>query len=469
MRSEEDTFYYEGEVRHTIARFEKMQRERAKTYFDVNEFEDIIDYYLTTNRLKKALDAIKFGLSQHPGSISIQHKEAQLLIDKGRIKESLQILKKISSVELSNYEVFITFGTALSIAGLTQEAIQKFDKALDLNPDERDEVASLIGFALQDLEKYSEAVKYFRLAYKINPERHSCLNELAYCYERSGQLAKAKVAYNKYLEKEPFSVMAWFNLSTVYTRMEDFEEALSAIDFAYAIDDMNPSVIFTRGDIFVSLQKYPEAIESYKEFLEVEYDNIKGLIALADCYENIGDLKKAELLYEQAKKIDPEAPEILFGMGMVQLRKKNYKLSRSYFKKAIEKDNENAEFWYALSLAFELQENKLDAIDAIRKALEYDPFEPNYWIFLARLLIETGDIPEAIETLNSSFSFLPKNPSIHYWLGIYNLLNNYSKEGLYHLEQGFSVDYDLHEKILKDHKWILSLKNVKIMIEKYIR
>ena len=28
---------------------------------------------------------------------------------------------------------------------------------------------------------------------------------------------------------------------------------------------------------------------------------------------------------------------------------------------------------------------------------------------------------------------------------------------------------DLHEKILKDHKWILSLKNVKIMIEKYIR
>lgn len=468
MRSEEDTFYYEGEVRHTIARFEKMQRERAKSYFDVNEFEDIIDYYLATNRLRKASDAIKLGLSQHPGSVSIQHKEAQLLIDKGHIKESLRILKRISSVESSNYEVFITFGTALSIAGLTHEAIQKFDKALALNPDEKDEVASLIGFALQDLEKYNEAVKYFRLAYKIDTKRHSCLNEMAYCLERSGQLAKAEVVYNKYLEKEPFSVMAWFNLSTVYTRMEKFEEALSSIDFAYAIDDMNPSVIFTRGDIFVSLHKYPDAIESYKEFLEVEYDNVKGLIALADCYENMGDFKKAESLYEEARKIDPESPETLFGMGMFQLRKKNYKLSRSYLKKAIEKDNENAEFWYALSLAYESQETKLEAIDAIRKALEYDPFEPNYWIFLARLLVETGAIPEAIETLNSSFSFLPRNPSIHYWLGVYNLLNNYSKEGLYHLEQGFSVDFDLHEKILKDHKWILSLKNVRIMIEKYI-
>lgn len=468
MRSEEDTFFREGEARHTVDRFEKMQRERARSYFDVHEFEDIIDYYLNTSRLKKASDAIKLGLSQHPGSSTIQHKEAQLLIDKGHIKQSLNLLKNLASVEASNYEVFITFGTALSIAGLTDEAIQKFDQALSLNPGDKDEVASLIGFSLQDLEKYQEAVKYFRLSYKIDPTKHSCLNEMAYCYERSGQLAKAASLYKKYLEKEPFSAMVWYNLSIVYSRMDKFEDALSSIDFAYAIDDSNPSVIYTKGDILASLQNFPEAIESYLEFLEIESDNIKGIISLADCYDNLGDLKKAENYYEEAKNLDPDSPEVFFGMGMVQLKKKNYKLSRTYFKKALEKENDNAEFWYALSLVYELQDNKLEAIDAIQKALDFDPLESNYWIVLAKLLVETGDISEAIRSLNNSFSFLPHNPSIHYWLAVYSLLNNSPKEGLYHLEQGFTLDYGLHEKILKDHKWILSLSKVKIMLDKYI-
>lgn len=467
MRSEEDTFFREGEIKHIIHRFEKMRQGKTRFYFDVHEFEDIIDYYLNTNRLNKASEAVKFGLSQHPGSVSIQHKEAQLLIDKGRIKQSLSLLRKLSSVESSNYEVLITYGTALSIAGFSNEAVQKFDRALDLNPEEKEEVAGLIGFSLQDLEKYHEAAKYFRLVYKINPSRHSCLNELAYCYERSGQLVKAASAYTKYLDKEPYSEMAWYNLSVVYSRMEKFSEALSAIEFAYAINDRNSSVIFKRGNIFASLQKFQEAVDCYIEFLDIENDSITGNIALAEGFENLGNFQKAEQYYDEAKKLDPDSPEIFFGMGMVQLKKKNYKLSKGYIRKAIAYDNENPEFWYALSMVSELQDNKLEAIDAIQKAIEYDPFEVNYWIVSARLLVETGDITEAIETLNTSFSFLPESPSIHYWLGVYNLLDNWSKKGFYHLEQGFILDFDLHKKILKDHKWILSLKRVKSMVEQY--
>ncbi|MCD6597711.1 MAG: hypothetical protein J7L04_08495, partial [Bacteroidales bacterium] len=137
MRSDDNTFYREDD-HSLVKRYEKMRREKTRSFFDVHEFENIIDYYLEMNKLVKASLAVKCGLAQHPGSVGIQIRKANLLIDKGKYQQALSLLTRFSLIEPSNYEVFISIGTALNLLGKTSKAIWNFDHALSLDPDDKD-------------------------------------------------------------------------------------------------------------------------------------------------------------------------------------------------------------------------------------------------------------------------------------------------------------------------------------------
>ena len=45
--------------------------------------------------------------------------------------------------------------------------------------------------------------------------------------------------YLKYLEEEPFSDSAWYNLGIIYNKLDLFEKAMEAYDYALAINSQN--------------------------------------------------------------------------------------------------------------------------------------------------------------------------------------------------------------------------------------
>ena len=105
MRSDDNTFYREDD-HSLVKRYEKMRREKTRSFFDVHEFENIIDYYLEMNKLVKASLAVKCGLAQHPGSVGIQIRKANLLIDKGKYgktRDELYDLLKSKNIYARRY------------------------------------------------------------------------------------------------------------------------------------------------------------------------------------------------------------------------------------------------------------------------------------------------------------------------------------------------------------------------------
>ena len=64
---EEDKFKYslEEEIRQAVQKFERMKRNNEKYFFDVVEFESIIDYYIESNNSPKAFEAAALATQQH--------------------------------------------------------------------------------------------------------------------------------------------------------------------------------------------------------------------------------------------------------------------------------------------------------------------------------------------------------------------------------------------------------------------
>jgi len=61
MSEERDQLFDDNDTAESVRRFEQMVRNNINSYFDVHEFENIIDYYLDINKFNDALRATEIA------------------------------------------------------------------------------------------------------------------------------------------------------------------------------------------------------------------------------------------------------------------------------------------------------------------------------------------------------------------------------------------------------------------------
>ena len=71
MRDENEFDYGEDEVQKIVQKYEYLLRQNKTFFFDISDFEYIIDYYLYAEESRKALEAIEIAGKVHPNSSEI--------------------------------------------------------------------------------------------------------------------------------------------------------------------------------------------------------------------------------------------------------------------------------------------------------------------------------------------------------------------------------------------------------------
>jgi tetratricopeptide (TPR) repeat protein len=88
-----DFLLNENEYSEIIERCEKMLKNRKQYYFDVHEFENLIDHYIDSHNLQKADKVTNIARRQHPSCIEIEFRKAKLLIEQQKYKAALKSFK----------------------------------------------------------------------------------------------------------------------------------------------------------------------------------------------------------------------------------------------------------------------------------------------------------------------------------------------------------------------------------------
>ncbi|MBO7523757.1 MAG: tetratricopeptide repeat protein, partial [Bacteroidales bacterium] len=232
---EEDNFDFssDNEAFEAVQKFEAMKKNNTSCFFDVIEFESIIDYYIERANYTRAYEAASLASQQHPNSIPIQLRKARVLIDRGRAVEAMSILKKIEQIEPGNYEIYIAKGTAFGILGDINGAKKMFDYALSLESDDEEESSDIlfsIVSVLQNLNYYEQSIPYLKRLIEIEPSCSSHLYDMAYAYERIEDYDNSIKYYLLYLDEEPYSDNAWYNLGIIYNKKGEYDKAIEAYD-----------------------------------------------------------------------------------------------------------------------------------------------------------------------------------------------------------------------------------------------
>jgi predicted Zn-dependent protease len=96
------------QLKTLVEKFDGMIQSGDRLFFDVEEFEMIIDHYLILNQLDKTNIAIKYAMEQYPHIASFMLKKAQMLVSSNNINKALELLMEVENIEPENPEIFLT-------------------------------------------------------------------------------------------------------------------------------------------------------------------------------------------------------------------------------------------------------------------------------------------------------------------------------------------------------------------------
>lgn len=156
--------------------------------------------------------------------------------------------------------------------------------------------------------------------------------------------------------------------------------------------DMNyryPILIFILSFVFVGCISIQPILSVEEQVLREQ--KIQGLLTQSVFYLRIGDernIDRAGAVLMLAKKLKPEDPRVLDGLGAVEFRRRNLLKAQKYFQEAIRINPEYDRAYGHLALIAEANGDQLAANQLYRIALEKNPLNvearKNYGLYLQK-------------------------------------------------------------------------------------
>lgn len=134
----------------------------------------------------------------------------------------------------------------------------------------------------------------------------------------------------------PFSPEALVEKADKAYEEEDFQKAMALLSEANAKEPSNAEILFKLGYILQKMQNDDEAIERYKESLEVDRENEFVHNAIASVYRKKGEFASAELHLRASLELDSENPLTYYNFGNLLVDMQKDSEAKGMYEKALE-------------------------------------------------------------------------------------------------------------------------------------
>ncbi len=283
-----------------------------------------------------ALNEEMVALYLTPRNSEVHYYLARTFAELGADSLALKHVRK--AIKLKPRPEYRLFEAYLLVTGLRfREAIRKLKSMEeDLNPPGY----YLLGTAYFGLEKYRNALKYFRKASELDTANYRYKRTVAELLEQLGEKEKALDILEKMSESYPDSTELKFRMAMLLAELDEMARAESL--FALIVqEDSTDAAAYNNWGYFLAT---------------------KG-----------GDLDSAQKLVAKALELEPDNPLYLDSMGWIYFLKGDYRTAFDYVKRAVEGGVRDPEILEHMGEILLKLGQKEEALKYFRQALKIDP------------------------------------------------------------------------------------------------
>lgn len=313
-------------------------------FFDVKEFQNIIEFYLSLGEIQLSKKALSMGLKQHPENIDLLLLKIEHLILDKKLKSAKKILKNLNQISPFNEEIFIQKASIESKLGNHSRSINLLIELLDFTEEPID-VWNLIGMEYLLLEDYYNAEYFFKNCIIENPEDYPSLYNLLHCYEQMNSNKKAISILNKIIKFNPYSEIAWHQLGCIYTKMNKIEKAISSFDYAIISDNKFIGAYIKKAKLLELKGQFIDAIENYKNVLKINEPSAFVFSKIGECYINLNNKYIGLKYFLKATDIEPSCEKSWIKLIDYYIKYEEYKKANYYLHKSLEINPDCIELW----------------------------------------------------------------------------------------------------------------------------
>jgi tetratricopeptide (TPR) repeat protein len=198
----------------------------------------------------------------------------EVLRQKGEVDEAIAHYQRALEIHPDYAEAHNSLGNALLRKGQVDEALVHLQKALEIHPDRAEDHNNLANVLWQK-GQVQEAITHYQKALEIRPSYALAHYNLGQMLQQGGQVREAITHFQKALEIQPDLAPACNSLAWVLATSPDasVRDGARAVELAEAAQRSsrgnNPTFTATLAAAYAEARRFPEAIETAKQALQL--------------------------------------------------------------------------------------------------------------------------------------------------------------------------------------------------------
>lgn len=422
-------------------------------YLELSKINEKLEFY------DEALKNARLFAESNPDSAKGKFQLASALTQKGAYEKALNLLKSLDGTQIQQEEILNLSGQILARMGNFEQAREKWNQALEINPEHAATIFS-IGQLEMETGKTDQAQHHFEKAIKIDPfnakyRYFAGLNLIqSQLQQQAHNFWAASIEYlnrqNPYTERiiralgkenenlqnisnatepesdnlpvvrVPSSVIdesapdPEYKQALDYARKGYFNEAINGFRNVINRNPSNFNALMNLGKVYAITGKTARSCALYLKALKIEPSNIHALKSLANAYSDIGLHRFAAGVTSEARTTHPGALQGFPEYEMAPSRIQNNPRAYQPIIEALLAENLNQEALALLQNGIAEQQESANllmlqgevykelgqfdtALESYRKALQLEPQNPQPYVKSGDLLLSAGQYTNAIQ------------------------------------------------------------------------
>jgi tetratricopeptide (TPR) repeat protein len=389
----------------------KLSKIAKKFNYPSNICNTIGNIYFKMNEFVKALSFYKKSYINNPENINYLNNILNCYCELNNFEDINTIFSEFYKNNILTGSLYNSFGNAFMNLGKFNSAINCYEKALNLEPENPNFATNIILFYLKTNDLY-KCEAFIRNWLNINTTNSSFLNAVGMYYYHKSDFSKSENYYKNSIYKSPFNSLYASNLINLYIKTNSLKDAENFSKLWLSQKRGCEHFYYTVGTLYIKLDSPETALENFKLSHEKSPYNlsyIKQLVETLLRLEKIEDALKysTEFLNNNSKS---NISYLSNELGISFLNIKKLDLALNFFKKSIGYDTQNVNSATNILCTYKLMKRYNDAILFSNNWISENKTNEYFWI-------QCGYIYHEIKNFNKSYDCFKKslflNPNLY--------------------------------------------------------
>lgn len=429
-----------------------MMENNDEFYFDTEELEDIIVYYLELGDFNYADMAVNFGLKLHPNSLDIKIKKLEILLEWEEYNTAKELINELKGSSMEHTDFLVCYAKYYSNLGNPRKSIEICKRALELG-EEENFLHNFIADEYVNLGDPFNALKHYRKALKEDPSDEYALENCMVCFSDLNKSEEAIAFLNEYLDEFSYSETAWFEYGQFYFNRKNFEEAIKGYDYLLAINSSSVGVYANKAACYEALGQYQKSIEVYEEMLELEYTKAFTFYKIGLCHKALKQPILALNSFQKSLREDPQFYLAMMEQSYLYEEMGGMSEALHFAKEATQLNENNLDYQKRLAFLFIDSGKFEESLSCLKKLVADEPSRFYNWYAYSEVLMLLGEYEEAVTVLNAG---IKKHYRAELFYQLSNCFFNLKEKdkGMDSLQKALDLDPSLAKDMQKKYPFI---------------